>query len=135
MFSKKKERMYRRCTEGTRLKQWNARGKGCVISRGRATKMWLVDCERQTVQMWHYKDFFCTNNIRSCMTHLCRKMRCSKVKIIGVLLIFSIVAGVHLLLSHSEVHDRKGSHLARLWRSSETKPHAQGETWISGKLL
>ena len=80
------------------------------------------------------------SRIRSWMARLCRKMRCSKVKLISTsLMIFSIVAGVHFLLSHSEVNDRRGSHLTRLssgkWRSSEPKPHAQGETWISGKLL
>jgi len=75
------------------------------------------------------------SRIRWWMARLCRKMRCSKVKLISASLIFSIVAGVHLLLSHSEVDE----HLTQLssvkWRSPETKPHAQGETWITGKLL
>ena len=66
---------------------------------------------------------------------LCRKMRCSKVKFIGVVLIFSIVAGVHLLLPDSG-EDRTRSHLTQLfpnkWRSEAKR---QGETWISGKLL
>ncbi|XP_020604616.1 carbohydrate sulfotransferase 14-like isoform X2 [Orbicella faveolata] len=60
-------------------------------------------------------------------------MKCSKVRFVAVVLIFSIVAGVYLLLSHSEGDDRTGSHLTRLfsskWRSSEAKP--QEETWIS----
>lgn len=33
MFSKKKERMYRGCTEGTGLKQWNARGKAKLCNQ------------------------------------------------------------------------------------------------------
>lgn len=68
------------------------------------------------------------------MARLCRKMRCSKVKLISASLIFGIVAGVHLLLSHSEVDEHLTLSSGK-WRSSETKTHAQGETWITGKLL
>ena len=64
-------------------------------------------------------------------------MRCSKVKLIAVLLIFGVVVGLQLLLSHSEGNVEQGSHLtgllSRRWRSSELK--SRGETWISGKLL
>ena len=67
-----------------------------------------------------------------------RRIRCSKVKLIAVLFIFSIVAGVQLLLSHSEGDVGRGSRLTALlsdkWRrtSEFIKPH--GETWISGKI-
>ena len=70
------------------------------------------------------------------MSDLFHKMKCSKVKFIAVVLIFSVVTGVHRLLSHSEGDDGTGSYLTRLfsskWQSSKAKP--QEETWISGKL-
>ena len=73
--------------------------------------------------------------IPSCtgITDIFHKMRCSKVKLVALVLIFSVAAGLHLLLSISEDDDRPGSHLTHSseWRS-EAKP--QEESWISGKL-
>ena len=70
------------------------------------------------------------------MAVLLGKMRCSKVRVIVVVLIFSIVAGVQLLLSHSGGDDREGSHLTPLFSSKwRSEAKTQGETWISGKLL
>lgn len=86
---------------------------------------------------WYYliADF---PHVCSLLNTMLRRMRCSKVKLFAVLLIFSAVVGVQHLLSRSE-GDEEGSYLmdlfsSKLWRSSESiKPQAQGETWISGK--
>ena len=77
--------------------------------------------------------------IPSCtgITDIFHRMRCSKVKLVAVVLIFSVAAGLHLLHSILEGGDRTGPHLTRPfsseWRSSEARP--QEESWISGKLL
>ena len=73
--------------------------------------------------------------IPSCtgITDIFHRMRCSKVKLVAVVLIFSVAAGLHLLHSILEGGDRTGPHLTRPfsseWRSSEERP--QEESWIS----
>ena len=54
-------------------------------------------------------------------------MRCSKVKIVAVLLICSIIVGLAMFLLHSKDGEQKLSSGFR----SEEKP---SESWISGKM-
>ena len=56
-------------------------------------------------------------------------MRCSKAKLIAVLLIFSVIVGLELYLSRSKGAGQSAGQFSNEWRSVE-KPH---ETWISGK--
>jgi len=56
-------------------------------------------------------------------------MKCSKAKLIAVLLIFSVIVGLELHLSRSKGGGQSTGQFSSEWKSVE-KPH---ETWISGK--
>ena len=57
-------------------------------------------------------------------------MRCSKVKIVVVLLICSIIVGLEMFLLHSKGDEQSLRELSSKFRSEE-KP---SESWISGKI-
>ena len=64
------------------------------------------------------------------MLVILHRMRCSKVKLIIILLIFSTIVGLELFRSHWN-GDGQSAELFSSERRSEENPN---ESWISGKI-
>ena len=65
------------------------------------------------------------------MLVILHRMRCSKVKLIIILLIFSTIMGLEPFRSHWNGRDGQSAELFSSERRSEENPN---ESWISGKI-